>query len=414
MFADREWEKNLMRIQSWLLLVVTMGGGIAFAFLVGLVWYPLNPVVVTKEVPQSRVLVSKRDIPVGTVLFADSIQYDFVPNDRIPVGATNDFFRIYSRRTLHPISQGTPICDLDLEGTYTNTSANNGSLPSGMNLVRVQIDRVQGTPISNILPRLMTGEFSVDFLADSLQPNDLVDLMLLETSQRLADGNGAFHIRKPPKLVASGVRVHSAVEIPSKKVASKASDATSDEYPSLILLMSQEQVNLAKTAAKEGWLQIHTHRVVEKNIAQAASPIMADPAVKILDSTDPLEIETSVIPKLSSSLPPGEIQTAAGILPVVEKVVTQEKSKTPAPEKPRPQVIDIGLGAYRKSAASTVRPSESPSNAVEFSTRKSSGAAPAVEIYSFAPKNRKKTDLFPKYFYGITELNQESNPVAAL
>ena len=398
-----------MRIQSWLLLAVAMGGGTVFAFLVGLVWFPLKPTVVVKEVPKSQVLVAKRDIPAGTVLYADSVQYAFVPNDQIPVGATNNFFRIYAHKTLNPIAQGSPICDLDLEGTLAESS---GNIPAGMNLVRVQIDRIQGTPITSLIPRFIEGAFSVDFLADSLKPNDLVDLMVLETSQKLAsseaalEGKGNVYVRKPPKLIASGIQVHSAVEMPSKNFSSSTNDATSMEYPSLVLLMSQEQINGARRAAKEGRLQILTHQVEENTIVPTTGPILAEPIVKIADSTTMQKNDTN-------SYQPGEIRPVAGTLSAEEKKTTLETSIL---EKPRPKVIDIGLGAYKKSAANKERPSVSSVHSVGASTRKSSGEEPIVEIYSFAPKNRKKTDLFPKHFYGITESEQESSsaPIAAL
>ncbi|MCL2305446.1 MAG: hypothetical protein FWC43_08900 [Planctomycetaceae bacterium] len=409
-----------MRIRSWLLLAVAMGGGTAFAFLVGLVWFPLKPMVVSQEVPQSQVLVAKKDIPVGTVLYADSVQYDFVPNDRIPIGATTDFFRIYARRTLNPISQGSPICDLDMEGTFAGSTKNDKTVPAGMTLVRVQIDRIQGTPLDNILPRLTEGTFSVDFLADSLKPNDLVDLMVLE----LAEGNKNIYIRKPPKLVASGIQVHSAIEIPANKNCSGVSGTASQEYPSLVLRMSQEQISLAKTAAKEGRLQVFPHRV-EERVAPVTSPVLVEPAVKIADSAELQEIEVDVSPTISFSYSPGKIIPVAGTLPIEEKRTAPEpivleppatEPSAPEPpmlEKPRPKVIDVGLGAYKRPMANKGR-SSNPSSTVEVSTRKNGGETPPVEIYSFTPKNRKKTDLFPKHFYGVTELNQElSIPIAA-
>ena len=400
-----------MRIQSWLLLAVAMGGGTAFAFLVGLVWFPLQPAVVTKEVPKSQVLVAKRDIPAGTVLYADSVQYDFVPNDQIPVGATNNFFRIYAHKTLCPISQGSPICDLDLEGTLAGSTESHGNVPVGMSLVRVQIDRIQGTPITSLLSRFVEGAFSVDFLADSLKPNDLVDLMVLEMSQKLTDQSGNVYVRKPPKLVASGIQVHSAIEIPSRNFPSGTNEAASVEYPSLMLLMSPEQVNLARAAAKEGRLQVLSHKVeeIENTVALAPGPTLAEPAVKVANQVD--------LPKIETNPPrPGEIMPVAGTLPVEEKMATP---KTMPSEKTRPKVIDIGLGAYKKPATNKERSSVGPvinsRNTAEASTRKSSGEPPIVEIYSFAPKNRKKTDLFPKHFYGVMELEPGSSaPVAVL
>ena len=392
----------LMRIQSWLLLAVVMGGGTAFAFLVGLVWFPLKPVAVPKEVPKSQILVAKKDIPAGTVLYADSVQYDFVPNNRIPIGATNNFFRIYAHKTLNPISQGSPICDLDIEETLVSPMENSGNIPVGMNLVRVQIDRIQGTPITNTASRFIEGAFSVDFLAGSLKPNDLVDLMVLETSQKLADLGGNVFIRKSPKLVASGIQVHSAVEMPSKPSSPWVNEGTSVEYPSLMLLMTPEQINLARTAAKEGRLQVFSHQVEEKTIAQTTGPSLAEPAVNVASQVDLPKIE-------ANTLQSGEIMPVAVTLPVEEK--------STSPEKNRPKVIDIGLGTYRKPVSGSERPTGSPSNPTETSTRKSSGGGPILEIYSFAPKNRKKTDLFPKHFYGITELHQNlepSAPIAAL
>ena len=397
-----------MRIQSWLLLAVVMGGGTAFAFLVGLVCFPLKPVAVTKEVPKSQVLVAKRDIPAGATLYADAVQYDFVPNDRIPVGATNDFFRIYAHKTLNPISQGTPICDFDIEGTLVEPMENSGSVPAGMSLVRVQIDRIQGTPITSLVHRFVEGAFSVDFLADSLKPNDLVDLMVLETSQKLTDPGGSVYVRKPPKLVVSGIQVHSAVEIPSKRPSLESSEATSVEYPSLMLLMTAEQINLARAAAKEGRLQVLSHRLEENSIAQTTGPTLAEPAAKVAELVD--------LPKFEGNLSylPGEIKPVTGTLPIDETITPP---KTPAVEKSRLKVVDIGLGAYRKPTTSTERSSKSVLNPVEATTRRSGGEVPVAEIYSFVPKNRKKTDLFPKHFYGITEWNPEPEslaPVAAL
>ena len=431
-----------MRIQSWLVLAAVMVGGTAFAFLVGLVWFPLNPVAVSKEVPQSRILVAKKDIPAGTVLYADSVQYDFVPNDRIPVGATSDFFQVYARKTLNPIIKGSPICDLDMGGTFSGSYENNESIPSGLSLVRILINRVQGIPISGVLPCIgMT--FSVDSLAGSLKSNDLVDLMVLETSQKLAsaetaasgkkssDGSGGVFIRKPPKLLASGIRVYSSVEVPQK------TNSTPAEYPSLTLLMSQEQISLAKTASKEGRLQVCPHPIEEKSIPKIANlcpvwdqPTMEKQATNTTNTTEAAEaVEASVAPKFSSPYQAGEILPVTRIIaashsedeenaieqfiePPQQPVATDRqaegrKSRTqePAPlEKPRPKVIEIGLGSYKKTAANKTRQtSGKSSNTVESSTWKSSGETPLVEIYSFAPKNKKKTDLFPKYFYNIPE-----------
>ena len=454
-----------MRIRSWLLLVLSMACGTAFAFLVGLVWFPLKPVVVQKDVPKTQIIVAKKDIPVGTTLGADLVQFDFVPNEKIPVGATSDFFRIYSRKTLSPIAQGSPICDLDLDGTLYGQPDGRNRIPFGMNLVRVQIDRVQGTPLgeNGVISRLEGTEFAVDSLNASLKPNDLIDLMVLETSQKLSgstngkktpDPQEAVYVRKSPRLVVPGIRVHSTVDVPRKKSVSPKDNANQIEYPSVALLLSQEQLNLAKRAAKEGRLQIQTH-LARQPLAQQSEKSVSEPSpAKIIvpplpksetfrEQVKDVSVDSNANEKRgteaialskSSRQQPGEIVPVNGTL-----LVSQTATKTPnttghvvspqqrtaenretviIPAKQKPKVIDIGLGAYRKTSSFKVRTNETastPTAFVEKSTEKSSGQPrPAIEIYSFAPKNRKKTDLFPKYFYGVTELTQESSSIAAL
>ena len=456
-----------MRIQSWLLLALSMTCGTAFAFLVGLVWFPLKPVVVQKEVPKTQIIVAKKDIPVGTVLGADVLQFDFVPNEKIPVGATNDFFRLYSRKTLSPIAQGTPICDLDLDGTASGQSDGKGKIPFGMSLVRIQIDRVQGTPLGGVASRLEGTDFSADSLSASVKPNDLVDLMVLETSQKFSasasgkkpDSQEAVYVKKPSRLVVPGIRIHSTVEVPRRKNVSPKESVNQIEYPSIALLMSQEQLNLAKAAAKEGRLQIQTHLPFE--------PIAKQPLVPQIEKIIPESSLTKIsVPPLPKSEPfqetakdvntdfnvnedkgseavalarpfrqqPGEIVPVNGttVVSITTAKTPKSTGRVVAPQqrtaenrdtvitqpKPQPKVIEIGMGAFRKTSSFKVRTNGTASTQtafVEKSTEKSSGQPrPAVEVYSFAPKNRKKTDLFPKYFYGITELTQETSSVAVL
>ncbi len=471
-----------MRIQSWLLLAVAMACGTAFAFLVGLVWFPLKPVVHKKEVPQTQVLVATRDIPVGTTLYADSIRYEFVPNEQIPIGATNDFYRVYARKTLNPILQGDPICDLDLDGTTTGQSDGKGSLPFGTSIVRFQINRIQGTPLSSLNSLLSGASFSVESLSHSLETNGLVDLVVLETSQKLDDA-GLVFLRKPPRLVASGLPIYSALEIPRPKrpVSTQPGAAGPWENPVISVLMSQKQIELAKTAAKEGRLQIRPHvdsekvaQTVEKStpildapIAVAApaptqpTPVQPAPAVSeqvFIESPKTNELGNPVVsqnhetPSSPSSSPPaplerktiypqGEIRPVNGTIAVTkpnqenstpaEKSTSSRKNsstrRTPGepkktakepttePAQPLPKVIEIGLGPSKRSSAKKSQPVSSPVVSREDSTQKSSGQPrPSIDVYSFAPKNKKKTDLFPKHYYGATEILEETGKVAAL
>lgn len=487
-----------MRLRLVFLFVLSMLCGTSFAFLVGLVWFPLKPQSLHKEVPCSQVLVAKRDIPSGAKLSAEMLEFRFVPVESVPVGSTTDYLALYGRKTLYPISQGSPLSDLDLACSPSENEED--GIPAGMKVVSIKIDRVQGVRVEGI-PSFSSDLqwISPENLAKTIQVNDRVDLLLIETAQKteanFSNGNtdsqsqGFVFTRNPPKTLISGLEVYSTSSL---NTTEKKNAETS-----ISVLMSKDQLQLAKNAAKEGRLQIVLHSKEEKvdtNLsAQLAlsGGLIADqvPDNSVAERSQnnsqfaantertgtsgygngdyPNFLET--VPNRSSGNPTGENPYALlqwgnrlpgsgptgrnrGILPVSaeqvlppldwERIRENEKqremqrrrefgiqsiggegnrfalnqrntrkrpenadaaTKTVEPVS-RPEVYIIGVGSGREK-------SEGSSEARSESTTKVRGNQKSVvEVYSFAPKKKKKTDLFPKYTLPDMSENTPSGP----
>ncbi len=257
-----------MRLHMVLLLVLAMVCGTTLTFFIGRVWFPVKPTVFTKPVPTSQVLIAKKDIPAGARVSGDMIRFSDVPIDSIPIGALVDFFQVYDRKALYPIAAGTPICDLDLGSSAPEFKE---ILPFGGRVVPVRIGRVLNEQESGnprlVLANSPEGTASVQSLIKAIGPNDLVDLFVIEPSQgnrkdSKGNLNGDYLTRKAPRLVLSGLRLFTPEN--SSKAFSDPQANPTESVPQLTLLMTTDQIDTAKKAAKEGRLQLIVRTPGEK------------------------------------------------------------------------------------------------------------------------------------------------------
>lgn len=264
-----------MRFYSVLLLVLSMICGTALTMFIGRVWFPIKQETVKKEVVQAQVLVAKNEIPAGTALYADQLEFRLVSVESISIGVLTEYSSVCGRKTLFPISKGEPISDLDLEstvtqqnavadiGTITSPVAFSGSteIPEGLYAFPVRIDRIhagdatgnRGLPANTAIVNVST-----ESLSSTIHPGDKVDLFLLKAAKKInvreagipkdslqGGGDYVFH-RSPPEKLISSLEVYGSFALPTE----------SHSRPALSLLMTKEQIELAKNAAKQGRLQV--------------------------------------------------------------------------------------------------------------------------------------------------------------
>lgn len=307
-----------MRIFYLLLLVVSFTLGIVSAFAVAYYTFDAKPVEVVDQGPTVKILVAKREIPVGAEIHAEDVIYADVPVSGIPSKAITNFMEVYRRRSAYPITAGCPICEDLLMLKTVSESEEARFLPAGSRIVTLEI--------SSLRQGHVVAEPNVS-LANILQPGRKIDVRVLpsegpqgEMIERKRAVIDSFADSSPDREIGEIVLEDIAIH----DVHGQAGTRGGKQLQAFSLILDEEESARLTEAAKAGRLRV----TLRKDESQKAE-LQADhaPPVESIARSNPAEATPA--PKSPQSSPEASValrfepKTAAPSAPEARQTETE-------------------------------------------------------------------------------------------
>lgn len=257
-----------MRASSWLFLLVSFALGIASAFVVAYYTFDAKPVEIVDRGPTVKILLAKRDIPVGAEITAVDVVFADVPISEIPSKSLTNFMQVYSRRPAVPIPTGYPICE-DLLMIQQETEKEQVKfLPAGTQIVSLEIEQIRfGEEVTEMtLPMehfLSVGNhIDIRVLSREESQSELIERKneLLNAFMRKSQAEES----EEGELVLENVAIH--------RIYSRSGNhsGASRQIQTLSLLLENQQAEILTAAAKSGRLRVISHELIENLKQQTA------------------------------------------------------------------------------------------------------------------------------------------------
>ncbi len=283
-----------MRIFSSLLLVVSFALGIVSAFVVAYYTFDAKPAEVVDRGPTVKILVAKKEIPVGLEIRAEDIRFTDVPVAEIPKEAITNFMQVYRRRTAYSIPVGCPICEDLLMPKAVTDAGENRFLPAGTQIVTLEIGSVrQGDVLSE--PNIP--------IAHILQPGKKIDIHVVPENEpqgeliekKLAVINSVAE--KNPKAEAGEIVLEN-IEVHQVHGQAGAKNSTGRQLQAFSMILDDSASLRLAEAAKTGRLRVSlrkTNQPVQKtesdelhaDAASTVKPTLTEPAVPRVSLAQP-------------------------------------------------------------------------------------------------------------------------------
>ncbi|MDR3109857.1 MAG: Flp pilus assembly protein CpaB [Planctomycetaceae bacterium] len=292
-----------MRFRSYFILCLAFATGVACSFFVAATFFWAKPESAVNKIdkrPRTEIIISKCEIPAGTLIDANLIRYQSVVIDEVPEKTLTNFNSVSGRKAVYNIPEGCPICEEMITDPLVSDSDSKLFVPPGYRAVPIRIAKVNGKSTSFV-------------------PGELTDIAVVprQPSGSLAEKrNNVLGINSSSKreVLFENVTVFSTRALTTESADGRSSDTQLDE---ITVLLTQSQLDTLERQSQLGTLrlspvvkEIATPKkykdgvIAKKQVLESASvePPLALPVA--LPSVD--ETTTKTEPVVSKSEPKPE------------------------------------------------------------------------------------------------------------
>jgi Flp pilus assembly protein CpaB len=238
-----------------------------------------------------RIIVAKTDIPAGSTIAADAVEFQDVSVPELPKEFITDFAKVYRRIPAYPIPAGCPVCEDLLIPLDVTDNQQVTFTPAGSQFITLQVDQIRyghTEPLQN-LP-----------LASVLQPGEQIDIRIVpkqESQGKLAElKSKVLHShQKPQDLRNEGELV--LENVPVHKVSSAS--ARTRQGNSVELLLEKKDIDALTAASRKGLIRIVLGYQPAADVARRNNVAGENKAV-------PVETETAEVSSATKKEEPAE------------------------------------------------------------------------------------------------------------